>query len=161
MIFCNLKTLLAQRNITISKISSDTKISRTTITALCANRSGGIQFDTLDTICSYLKVLPQEVILFSPYQIEFSLDHDNIKVTTTNKTNGKKLILTLMLESEKYGLYLNHFIDEEFEFLEFNKIIQSLPQYYVYYLDETLKDLLLNKTDAETLNSFSIVSNIY
>lgn len=161
MIFCNLKTLLAQRNITISKISSDTKISRTTITALCANRSGGIQFDTLDTICSYLKVLPSEVILFSPYQIDFSLKREDIICTVTNKVNGKTFSLSLVIEPDQYGLYLNHYEDENQKFEELNKIIKDLPQYYITHLDEMLKSILSHKIDGEISPLFSIVSNIY
>lgn len=161
MIFCNLKTLLAQRNITISKISSDTKLSRTTITSLCSNKSGGIQFDTLDTICSYLKVLPNEVILFSPYQIDFSLNREDIKCTVTNKVNGKTFSLSLVIEPDQYGLYLNHYEDENQKFEELNKIIKDLPQYYITHLDETLKNILFRKIGSEISPLFSIVSNIY
>lgn len=162
MIFCNLKTLLAQRNITVSKISADTKISRSTITALCANRSGGIQFETLDTICGYLKVLPSDVIMFSPYSIEFSWDRDDLSVTVTNKVNGKKLKLTLFLDSDtKYGIYFNHSIDDEIKVFELKKIIDSLPQYYISHLDEEVKNLLSRDFDPETVSSFSIISNLY
>lgn len=161
MIFCNLKTLLAQRNITISKISSDTKLSRTTITSLCSNKSGGIQFDTLDTICSYLKVLPSEVILFSPYQINFSLNGEDVKCTVMNKVNGKTFSLSLIIEPDQYGLYLNHYEDENQKFEELNKIIKDLPQYYITHLDETLKNILSRKTDSKISPLFSIVSNIY
>ena len=53
MIHCNLATLLAQRNLKISKVYQDTGISRTTLTALAYNHAQGIQFETLNTLCTY------------------------------------------------------------------------------------------------------------
>ena len=70
MIRCNLAILLAERNLKITKVSSHTKISRTTLTALANNYSQGIQFDTLDTLCLYLKVTPDQLIAYEPVDIE-------------------------------------------------------------------------------------------
>lgn len=66
MIRCNLAVLLAERNLKISKVSEDTGISRTTLTALGANYSKGIQFETLNTLCAYLKTTPEKLISFCP-----------------------------------------------------------------------------------------------
>lgn len=41
MILTNLKVLLAERNLSISKVSNDTGISRTTLTALSSNNCKG------------------------------------------------------------------------------------------------------------------------
>lgn len=70
MLSCNLAVLLAERNLKISKISADTGISRTTLTSLANNYSQGIQFDTLNTLCLYLRVRPQDILFYAPYDFE-------------------------------------------------------------------------------------------
>ena len=83
MIHCNLATLLAQRNLKISKVYQDTGISRTTLTALAYNHAQGIQFETLNTLCTYLKVSPTDLILHVPVGLvvsvlkEIRLKHHN------------------------------------------------------------------------------------
>jgi len=61
MIKCNLKILLAKRNLKITKVSNDTGISRTTLTSLASNYAKGIHFDTLENLCNYLKISPNDL----------------------------------------------------------------------------------------------------
>lgn len=70
MIDSNLAVLLAERNLKITKVSRDTGISRTTLTALCYDHSGGIKFDTLNTLCKYLSITPAEFFSYSQYDYE-------------------------------------------------------------------------------------------
>lgn len=67
MIESNLAVLLAARDLRISKVSADTGISRTTLTSLCNDYTGGIKFETLDTLCKYLKIEPGEFFNYTPY----------------------------------------------------------------------------------------------
>lgn len=69
MLRCNLSVLLAERNLKITKVCNDTGISRTTLTYLVNNYSKGIQYDTLNTLCTYLHVSPGEMFLFVPIDI--------------------------------------------------------------------------------------------
>ena len=69
MIKSNLKVKLAENNIRISKIANDTGISRTTLTALSEGHTKGIQFDTLNKICRYLKIEPADLFVYSPIDI--------------------------------------------------------------------------------------------
>ena len=69
MIHCNLATLLAQRHMKIAKIHQDTRISRTTLTSLAYGHAQGIQFDTLNTLCTYLNVSAADMILHLPIDI--------------------------------------------------------------------------------------------
>lgn len=73
MIKCNLAVLLAERNLKISELSKRTGISRTTLTALAQNQSKGIQFDTFDTICTYLKVSPNDLFKQEVLEYDFSI----------------------------------------------------------------------------------------
>lgn len=70
MIDSNLAVLLAERNLKITKVSRDTGISRTTLTSLCYDYSGGIKFDTLNILCKYLGVTPAEFFSYSQYDYE-------------------------------------------------------------------------------------------
>lgn len=70
MLRSNLAILLAERNLKITKVSEDTGISRTTLTALANNRSQGLQFDTLNTLCLYLGVEPAQIIAYAPIDLE-------------------------------------------------------------------------------------------
>lgn len=69
MIKHNLKVILAENNIRISKLANDTGIARTTISALCENHSKGIQLDTMDKLCRYLKVTPADLFVYAPVDI--------------------------------------------------------------------------------------------
>lgn len=55
MIKSHLPVLLAKRRLKISDVSKDTGISRTTLASLYYERSKGVQFETLETLCAYLK----------------------------------------------------------------------------------------------------------
>ena len=70
MVFCNLSVLLAERRLKISKVSADTGISRTTLTALCQNAGKGVQTDTINTLCMYLGVSVGDLFSFYPFDIE-------------------------------------------------------------------------------------------
>lgn len=98
MIKCNLAVLLAERNIKISELSKRTGISRTTLTALNQNQSKGIQFDTFDTICSYLKVSPNDLFIQEIFEYDFSV------VYFEERRNDIKIELLAEIEhkSKKY-----------------------------------------------------------
>jgi len=61
----NLAVLLAERRLKISKIAKDTGLSRTTLTALRSGTCKGIQFSTINTLCLYLKVTPEQLFKFN------------------------------------------------------------------------------------------------
>ena len=69
MLICNLEVVLAERGLRITKVSRETGISRTTLTDLAKNRAQGVQLDTLNTLCVYLKASPADVFPALPYDI--------------------------------------------------------------------------------------------
>jgi len=77
MLRCNLNVLLSERNVKITRVSRDTGISRTTLTALCYNHGQGIQFDTLNTLCCYLSVTPEQIFTFVPFNVELKAEFEN------------------------------------------------------------------------------------
>lgn len=75
MIDCNLAVLLAERNLKITQVSKDTGISRTTLTALNSDYSGGIKFDTLNTLCNYLHITPDHFFSYLPYDYSINCEY--------------------------------------------------------------------------------------
>ncbi|MBC1728681.1 helix-turn-helix transcriptional regulator [Listeria seeligeri] len=73
MIHNNLSVLLAERNIKITRVAKDTGISRSTITAIAQNDSKMIQMETIDTLCRYLNISPQDFFEFVPINIEINV----------------------------------------------------------------------------------------
>ena len=72
MIRCAFPDILGQKQLKITKVSNDTKISRPALTALYYNTSNGIQFETLDKLCKYLKITHKDFFEFLP--VDISLD---------------------------------------------------------------------------------------
>lgn len=57
----NLKKLIIERRLSITKVSKDTGISRTTLTGLYYHPGRGIQIKTLNTLCNYFDITPGEL----------------------------------------------------------------------------------------------------
>ena len=74
MLIPNLSALLAERHLTLSRVSADTRISRTTLTALTGGSAKGVQFETLNALCQYLNVAPGELFLYRPFDLSATAD---------------------------------------------------------------------------------------
>lgn len=61
MIRCNLSAIMGARRLKISKVSKDTGISRTTLTALYYDSGKGIQFETANRLCIYFGITMGEL----------------------------------------------------------------------------------------------------
>ncbi|MHB0741649.1 helix-turn-helix domain-containing protein [Peptostreptococcus sp.] len=62
MIKNNLSKILGERLLSISKVSQDTGIARSTLTGIYYRKSKGIQYDTLNTLCEYLGCGVSEIL---------------------------------------------------------------------------------------------------
>lgn len=56
-----LRELLAERRLSITKVSKDTGISRATLTGLYYHHGRGMQIKTLNTLCNYFNITPLEL----------------------------------------------------------------------------------------------------
>lgn len=70
LLVCNLASILQEKKKTITEVSKETNISRTTLTALSSNKSSGIQFETIDVLCSFLDIKPGDLFLYSSLDID-------------------------------------------------------------------------------------------
>lgn len=149
MLFTNLAVLLAERNLKITKLSNDTGISRTTLTALCNNYSQGIQFDTLNKLCSYLNVQPKDFFVYIPYDysIYTSGYGKDAYFEFTITTNNRKNLVCLFMDADEYeddiAAYLNLPIEDDDEVIAdnllFRRFFNALTIPAKQMLEEQLK----------------------
>lgn len=69
MIISKFSEILGKRKLKISDVYVETKISRPTLTALYYGTSKGINFDTLNKLCTYFKIQPNELLSFHDIDI--------------------------------------------------------------------------------------------
>lgn len=91
MIFNRLKMLLSERELSITQVAKDTGLSRTTLTYLVQNNSKGIQLATLNQLCQYLHVRPEDLLEYYPFDLhcEFNREQDKITVAASILENGQ------------------------------------------------------------------------
>lgn len=73
MIKNRVAVLLAERGLKITKVAQDTGISRNSITSLVQNDSEMIRLETINNLCKYLGVTPNEFFEYIPLDLEFSV----------------------------------------------------------------------------------------
>ncbi|MYL47665.1 helix-turn-helix domain-containing protein [Virgibacillus halodenitrificans] len=71
LIHCNLRVLMAERNLNIQKVKDKTTLSRTTISNLYNNYGSGVQFDTLKQLCKLLNCKPGDIFSYYDISVEF------------------------------------------------------------------------------------------
>lgn len=104
MIFCNLKRILKSMDMSVLKLSELTGIARLTITNLCNNVSGGIQFDTLDNILSIVNV--DMDMLFTKYHFNYHIQQEEtpMLVFTFDK---QSILYDIKINSNDYSTTVN------------------------------------------------------
>jgi len=97
MIRCNLSVLLAERNLRISIVSKETGISRTTLTSLASNANMGIQLETINSLCNYLRTEPDKLLQYLPYEIKFVLEDEFFEFPVSATSDPSLVIFHTML----------------------------------------------------------------
>lgn len=72
MIINNLAKIMRLKNIKASRMFVETKISRSTISGLSKNSTKMIQIETINTLCNYLGITPNEFFSYTPYNFEMA-----------------------------------------------------------------------------------------
>ncbi|MEK5142596.1 helix-turn-helix domain-containing protein [Paenibacillus sp. FSL M7-0134] len=81
----NLAILMAKsRRLNVGKISQDTGISRTTLTAMKYDKTKGINYDTLEILCDYFNCEVSDII----QRNEGNDQYNNANVQTTVQNNA-------------------------------------------------------------------------
>lgn len=115
MIRCNLSILLAEQKLKITKVSNDTGISRTTLTALANNYGQGIQFDTINKLCIYLKVGPEQLLSFVPVDVKIKDIPLDIKSVIKTKSSISEIKVMVTEKNRQYECYICGNIDVCFQ----------------------------------------------
>ena len=167
MVLCNLAVLLAERNLTITKVSKDTGISRTTLTALSRNYGQGIQFDTLNGLCAYLKITPSDLLSFFPFDMKIThcrIDEkaQDIEYEIEFKYNNREYKYNLcgdfylyygernIVKNIEVSLIIAEYSDEDFERKEmevFTDAINQAPLRFLNHLSNNLIDSIITELD--------------
>lgn len=67
MIKNNLKKLMKEKNVTIADLHRTLGISRPTLTKMANNETDGIRYDTINKLCKFFKISPNELLVFVPF----------------------------------------------------------------------------------------------
>lgn len=86
MILSNLSTILGKKKLKIADLVKNTTLTRPTLTALYWNTGKGINFDTLESLCRYLKITPGELLSF------YDVDIADIIVSYTSITEDEMTV---------------------------------------------------------------------
>ena len=88
----NLNKLLGERNVKISAVAEATGLAHTTLFSLIKESTAGIQFETIEKLCSYFQITPSELFDYSPYNLEptlekqlFELNENSVEFTLNIK----------------------------------------------------------------------------
>ena len=158
MIKSNLAVLLAERNLKVSKVASDTGISRTTLTSLVYNHSQGIQFDTMNKLCLYLRVTPEQLFSFVPFDIEVICSGAEDFIVNINvKDNGKLLKFKLHgmanvgISSQLDRLEISVFLDDKNDEINMNliKYLKMLPPSFLKEIEEKIFNSVLVEIEKQ------------
>lgn len=129
MIVCNLATLMAKHKIKISKLSADTGISRTTLTALYYGSGKGVQFDTADTLCIYFGIDLGDLFTVFPFTVTVK---DCYISSQDPETNSWKI---------------------RFECMYFDKYFTEFPTLYAVCRRDKSSDILIEFSERQPENS--------
>ena len=101
MIKNNFNTLMAERLLKITRVSNDTGISRTTLTALSQEMNKGVQLDTLNTLCNYFNITPGDFFDYIPYEFTIKI------IDSENEENDIFNNDTFSFNIKNYELFIN------------------------------------------------------
>ena len=156
MIDSNLAVLLAERNLKITKVSRDTGISRTTLTALCYDHSGGIKFDTLNTLCKYLGITPAEFFSYSQYDYEIQfLGETDYEDTILKKMEMAKYEYTINIIIRRANMTWTYPVrgicgDFKGDGIPYDEVaIGLMPYYFDNYDDYEAEGISYDATEAD------------
>ncbi|QFR70119.1 helix-turn-helix domain-containing protein [Companilactobacillus paralimentarius] len=77
----NLSMILGSRLISISDVSDNTGLSRTTVTDIYYKRANDFKLSTLEKICDFLQITLSELVEYEPQKIRRTNRNGNYTIT--------------------------------------------------------------------------------
>lgn len=137
MIHSNLRTILKKQRLSVSTVSNKTGIGRTTLTSLLYNTGNGIQFETLEKLCYFLKININDLFTYVPFNIGFGIMATFPNGAEFEKITGDAVFsLTSPLEDDLFNFempMLISFISHNDSYTGFIKIDLSFTEQHEYY----------------------------
>lgn len=171
-----LAVLLAERELTAAKVYEETGISRSTLSSLVNNSGDGVQYKTLDRLCNFLEIEPNDFFDYAPYIFEYELESYgeekssdifspkkeyflNIKITQGLKktmesmeffffNDSDKLPFERIEEANLYATLESSYTDNDFE----KRIYPSMPLSLKANIRNKLMDILMEYTKTKLQN---------
>lgn len=123
MIKCNLSVLLAERGLKMIDVVKDTGLSQNAVRGLYYNTSKGIQFETLEILCNYLKVKPGDVIKEIPFSYSIT-DHQIL-----SEENAVRVLVNFNYDDQFY----DYDVTVKTKNLNINELKQTLSSFEFYF----------------------------
>lgn len=143
MIHSNLKRILKDNELSISYVAEKTGISRTTITSLAQNTGNGIQFDTLDKLCSFLMMDINDVFTFIPFDVNITFTENFSIDLLPLKENIKLELNSIIHDSDSFTFKLDtHFIQEDSQLIIVLSISEKYEYIYHWVIDKLSNDVI-------------------
>lgn len=160
MIRNNLLTLLSERELKATRVASDTGIARSTLSSLTNNDSKMIQLETVNTLCRYLNVTPNDFFEYLPFDYDFKcfinkfslFDTDTsgfISELYSDEFNADGYIYKLdKTDKQTFGLSISYHLDKEhYGGFEINSLISPMEIHFDV-------ELQANENNEKDFNSF-------
>lgn len=91
MIRNRLKELMVKRGLKASRVANDIEnLSRNTINSTVNNKGKMLQLETINSLCQYLGVSPNEFFEYLPFDVEISINSDNELIA--NYPDGDEIV---------------------------------------------------------------------
>lgn len=100
-----LKELMIERGLKASRLAHDIpNLSRNTINTTANNNGKMLQLETINSLCEYLEVTPQDFFEYLPFDVEISIDADNDYEEMSTSNDGDQYMIS--------PFYLNLYINK-------------------------------------------------
>lgn len=157
MIRFKLGELLAIKGITATEIFKSTGIAKSTISAIVNNNSEMIRLSTLNELCKYLEITPNELIEYSPIDWNFDLSFDDlnhgnvgltIKITFFDKYQSRTLPLLGIISPHYSAENVKVLSGNVSPVLDVDKEVESHNRTY-YFIKPKLSQSFLEQLKSE------------
>lgn len=150
MIRNRLAELMFERDIKTVRMAKDIGVSRNTITNTAQNDSEMLRMETINKICQYLNIDPSEFFEYYPFDIDFSLDSENIYINNSEFKSIDDYFLDLDLLIDIKRINYKESIDCKLK-IDYStnissKILVPSTIYYVIIFEKTVDSDLMNET---------------
>lgn len=164
MIECRLRVILAEKNLKISKVAADTGISRTTLHALSGNYGQGVQYDTLNKLCEYLRITPGDLYEYHP--VSWKIENNCVYIEILVAHEKTDVILTMQY-TEQYSdsqpevvnylhVSLSFFsVTDDDKYRDINALYQIPPSLF-FYIEEDIVETIKQTDGYSHLHSKAI-----